>query len=87
MIPLLLGWCLAASVASFAAFAIDKNRARRGSRRIPERWLHAFSLVGGWPGSIAGIFLIRHKNRKAAFVLSTLLAAAAHAAAWVLILR
>jgi len=87
MARVLVGWCLAASVVALAAFVIDKRRARRGSRRVPERWLHALSLMGGWPGSLVGIFLARHKSRKPRFVVITFIAAAAHVVACVLILR
>jgi uncharacterized membrane protein YsdA (DUF1294 family) len=82
-------WFGLASLAAFALFAIDKARAARNARRIPERTLHALELLGGWPGALAAMALVRHKNRKPAYWLVTLAIIALHAglaAAW-LILR
>lgn len=55
------------SMATFAAYAIDKAAARRGDRRISEGTLHLFALIGGWPGALVAQQLIKHKSRKAAF--------------------
>jgi len=41
-----------ASVVAFVAYAVDKNAARTGACRRPERMLHALALVGGWPGAL-----------------------------------
>lgn len=60
-------WYLLASLATFIAFAIDKSRARRDEWRTPERTLHTFSLIGGFPGAFAAMLVLRHKNRKIVF--------------------
>ncbi len=60
-------WLAAASVITFAAFAIDKARARGQRRRIRERTLHLMSAAGGWPGAVLAIALLRHKNKKPSF--------------------
>lgn len=78
-------WYAAASAASLAVFMADKRRARLGGPRTPERTLHALSWLGGFPGSLAAIHVGRHKSAKPAFVMLTWLAAAAHAAAWVVV--
>lgn len=59
----LLFWCLGASVLGFALMGIDKRRARRDGRRIPERRLFAVALLGGTPGAILGMYAFRHKTR------------------------
>ena len=71
-----------ASVAALIAFAIDKRRARLDRRRIPERNLHMLELLGGWPGALVGIFVIRHKSRKFGFLAVTALIVILHATAW-----
>lgn len=57
----------------FSLFALDKRKAQRGQRRISEKTLHLATLAGAAPGAWAAIFLLRHKNQKAAFWGVTLL--------------
>lgn len=57
----------------FLLFFLDKRKARRGQRRISEKTLHLATLPGAAPGAWAAIFLLHHKNRKAAFWGVTLL--------------
>lgn len=57
----------------FLLFFLDKQKARRGQRRISEKTLHLATLAGAAPGAWAAIFLLHHKNRKAAFWSITLL--------------
>jgi uncharacterized membrane protein YsdA (DUF1294 family) len=71
------------SLATLAAFGIDKRRAQLGARRIPERTLHFMELAGGWPGALIGMQLFRHKRRKARYFLVTAGIALAHAGAWI----
>jgi uncharacterized membrane protein YsdA (DUF1294 family) len=57
----------------FLLFALDKRKAQQGQRRIPEKTLHLATLPGAALGAWAAIFLLHHKNRKAAFWGVTLL--------------
>jgi uncharacterized membrane protein YsdA (DUF1294 family) len=57
----------------FLLFFLDKRKAQRGQRRISEKTLHLATLAGAAPGAWAAIFLLHHKNRKAAFWSITLL--------------
>jgi uncharacterized membrane protein YsdA (DUF1294 family) len=57
----------------FLLFFLDKRKAQRGQRRISEKTLHLATLPGAAPGAWAAIFLLHHKNRKAAFWSITLL--------------
>ncbi|MDA3961363.1 MAG: DUF1294 domain-containing protein [Planctomycetota bacterium] len=53
---------------------IDKRRARRQVDRISEWHLLVPVLLGGAPGSLAGMLLFRHKTRKRSFQAKWLLA-------------
>lgn len=61
------GFYLAASVAAFVAYALDKSAARNDRWRTPESTLHLFALAGGWPGALAAQRLLRHKSSKRSF--------------------
>lgn len=52
---------------AFAGFGFDKQRARRGDRRMPERSLLFLALIGGTGGAWVGRRYFRHKTRKAGF--------------------
>lgn len=68
-----LGWAAAWSAIAFVTMAVDKGRARGGGSRIRERTLLLIALVGGSPGVAAGMALVRHKTRKAGFLVALLL--------------
>ena len=51
----------------FGLFAWGKRTAQRGQRRIAEKTLHLATLPGAAPTAWAAIWLLHHKNRKAAF--------------------
>lgn len=65
--PWLMAWYGAACVVSFALHAVDKQAARRGTRRVSERSLLLTALVGGWPGAILAQQTLRHKTSKPSF--------------------
>lgn len=48
---------------------VDKRKAKYGKWRIPERTLLLVALLGGSIGTIAGMYLFRHKTQKLKFVL------------------
>lgn len=58
---------LAASVVAFGAYWLDKTAARAGRARTPEKHLHLFALIGGWPGAVFAQRMFRHKSRKVEF--------------------
>ena len=70
----------------FLLFFLDKRKAQRGQRRISEKTLHLATLAGAAPGAWAAIFLLHHKNRKAAFWSITLLLTLLQGVAWYFIL-
>lgn len=57
------------NLAAFAAFGIDKAKARRKAPRIAESTLLLLAFVGGTPGAYAGRRAFRHKTRKQPFVM------------------
>ncbi len=79
---ILIGYA-AASLVTFVAFGLDKRAASRGTRRIRERSLHLLELIGGWPGSLLGQSIFKHKRAKLAYVAVFWLIVALHVAAWI----
>jgi len=75
---------LGLNVVSYALFAVDKRRARRGARRIPESTLLVSALVSGTAGAWLAVRTLRHKTRKRSFQAWLLLATLADVAvvAW-----
>lgn len=51
----------------FALMGADKRRAEKGAFRIPERTLVAVAFMLGGVGSLAGMFVFRHKTKHASF--------------------
>lgn len=64
-------WTLAAlaavNVATLWSYAADKNAARSGAWRTPEKKLHLLAVLGGWPAAWLAQQNMRHKSRKTAF--------------------
>lgn len=81
-----LGWgllglyLLVLNLISFSAMALDKRRARRGSRRIPERTLLLLDFFGGSLGGLCGMLLCRHKTLHLKFTVLVPLFFVLHAA-------
>ena len=68
-ILLLLAYLVIINVCLFFMMAADKQRAKRGKRRIPEARLFLLALLGGSIGGIAGIYCFRHKTKHKSFTL------------------
>lgn len=64
---MLLYYLLFLNLITFLAFGLDKWRARRGTRRTPERTLLVLTWLGGVFGAWFGSSLFRHKTRKSSF--------------------
>lgn len=82
MLIVILSIYLALTLITFLVFAWDKRAARLNRWRIRERTLHMLTLIGGFAGALAAQSLLRHKTRKAAFVILPWLAAVLHLAVW-----
>ena len=68
MPPWLVMYLIVANVVAFALFGVDKSRARRGARRIPERTLILWAAVSGTVGALLGMRVFHHKTAKRSFV-------------------
>lgn len=90
-LPIILAVYLFASLVTFVAYGLDKRAARLGRWRIPERRLHLFELLCGWPGAWAGQRVFRHKTADRGFRRVYFAIVALHILAWavlaILILR
>ena len=62
-----LAYLVSISLVTLCSYGIDKRRAVRSGRRIPEVVLHVLALAGGSPGAALGQVLFRHKTHKRAF--------------------
>ena len=65
----ILLYLLVINILGFFAMGIDKYKAKIGSWRIPENTLFGFCFLGGWIGTIAGIYTFRHKTKKKKFTI------------------
>ena len=60
---IIISYLVLMNLAAFALMGIDKLKAKKRAWRIPEATLFLFAIFGGSLGSIAGMFLFRHKTR------------------------
>ena len=58
----LLYFCLGANVLNFILMGVDKRKAKKGARRIPEKTFFLIALLGGALGAILGMYTFRHKT-------------------------
>jgi len=63
----LLALYAAASVVAFVMYWNDKTAARTARWRTPESTLHVVGLLGGWPGALIAMQVLRHKSSKPSF--------------------
>jgi uncharacterized membrane protein YsdA (DUF1294 family)/cold shock CspA family protein len=81
---LLIVYALMSGVA-FVVYAMDKSRAQRGDRRVPEAVLRLLAICCGWPGALLAQQWLRHKNRKLLFQAIFWIIVLAHIAFWILL--
>ena len=67
MKTVLLIWVLAWTLIDFALMGLDKWKARNEGWRIPEKTLFLSAVLGGTVGSLAGMYLFRHKTKHLSF--------------------
>ena len=66
---LLLVYLFLINAAGFLLMLADKYKARKNLWRIPEAVLMGAALLGGSLGSLAGMYLVRHKTKHLKFTL------------------
>lgn len=57
------------NILGFLLMGIDKRRAVRHEWRIPEKTFFFVSLLAGSAGTLAGMYVFRHKTRHLSFVI------------------
>ena len=62
-------YLLCINIITFFAMYIDKRKAKKGKRRIPEKTLFILVGLGGGIGGILAMYLFRHKTKKTRFVI------------------
>lgn len=77
-----VGLYLAMSIVTFAAFALDKRKAKKDLWRTPEKTLLLLSLAFGWPGGMLAMKLVRHKTRTKKFTIGMPLIGGLHLVVW-----
>ena len=55
------------NIVTFFLFGADKQKAKKGKWRIPEKTLMTASLFGGSIGAMCGMKVFNHKTRNAKF--------------------
>ena len=65
----LLPYLLIINAAGFFSMLVDKQKAKKKHRRIPERTLLLIAILGGSIGSLLGMYLFRHKTLHPKFTL------------------
>lgn len=65
----ILIYLLIINLLTFLVMAIDKIKAKKMKRRIPEKTLFTLVFLGGGIGGITAMYTIRHKNRKTRFII------------------
>lgn len=81
--PLPLILYIGMNLVTFAVYANDKSRAKRGAWRISERTMHLCELAGGWLGGFIAQRRLRHKSIKSSYQLVFWAIVALHLAFWV----
>ena len=65
----ILLYLLMINIIGFGMMWSDKRRAKWGKWRIPEQTLFIVTAIGGGLGTIAGMYIFRHKTKKLKFTI------------------
>ena len=67
MLKVLGGYLILVNVLTYWVYRLDKRRAEKGGRRIPERELLLWALAGGTLAAFLAMRRYRHKTKKVSF--------------------
>jgi uncharacterized membrane protein YsdA (DUF1294 family) len=67
VLKVLLLYLAGVNLVAYAVYWLDKRRAQRGGRRVPERELLLWAAVGGSLGAWLAMRHLRHKTQKLGF--------------------
>ena len=67
MLTYLLYYLAAINLLLFVLMGVDKAKAKRGSRRVPEATLFFLAVVGGSLGGLLGMAAFHHKTLHRSF--------------------
>lgn len=62
-------YLISINIIGFFIMWLDKQKARKGSWRIPEKTLFIITAIGGRIGTTAGMYVFRHKTKKLNFII------------------
>ena len=65
---ILIVYLIVMNVVGLFIMGIDKYKAKKHTRRTPEKTLFLVSILGGSVGTLAGMYLFRHKTKHWYFV-------------------
>ena len=82
----LIVYLIIINIVSFGIWCADKLFAKTNKRRVPEKVLFLWALIGGSIGSLCAMHIVRHKTRHWYFVIGIPLIFAAQAALLILLL-
>lgn len=85
---LILIYLLIINALGFLLMLVDKIKAKKNRWRIPERTLILTAVIGGSIGSLAGMYLFRHKTLHPKFTMGipVILALQVVAVIWLILL-
>lgn len=66
---ILIAYLIAINLLGLILMGVDKVKAKRRKWRIPEATLFLVAAIGGSIGSIAGMYIFRHKTKHMHFVI------------------
>ncbi len=66
-VPNIILYLITINIIGFLSMYIDKQKAKKGQWRTPEKTLLLIAVMGGSIGSLIGMYTFRHKTQKARF--------------------
>lgn len=75
------------NAAGFLSMLVDKQKARKGAWRIPERQLLTIAAIGGSLGSFLGMQIFRHKTKHPKFYIGIPVLLAIHVGLVMILLK